>query len=236
MVNVLPPMVQLKRMALDLLFPRYCISCGREGDFVCEKCRASLPFITHPVCDKCGRTLSWKQECSRCIEGQNEIDGIRAPFAFEGLVRRSVHMLKYQNIKALAETFAVFLYDCLKANALSVDVLVPVPLHSKRLRERGYNQSGLLARELSRLSGLPFTEDHLIRCLHTPPQAQSSGVDERRNNIMNAFKCPDNKLQGKRVLLIDDVATSGSTLNTCAREMKSTGTKSVWGLVVALEL
>ena len=236
MVNVLPPMVQLKRMALDLLFPRYCISCGREGDFICEKCRASLSFITHPVCDKCGRTLSGEQKCSRCIEGQNEIDGIRAPFAFEGLVRQSIHMLKYQNIKALAATFAVFLYDCLMSNALSVDVLVPVPLHPKRLRERGYNQSGLLAHELGKLAELPVIEDHLIRCIHTPPQAQSSGIGERRNNIMNAFKCLDNKLQEKSVLLIDDVATSGSTLNTCARELKSAGVESVWGLVVALEL
>lgn len=236
MVNVLPPVVQLKRMALDLLFPRYCIGCGREGDFICAKCRVSLPFITPPVCEKCGRTLLGEQQCNRCIEGQNEIDGVRAPFAFEGLIRQSVHMLKYQNIKALAETFAVFLYNCLKSNALSVDTLVPVPLHSKRLRERGYNQSGLLARELGKLSGLPVIEDHLIRYLYTPPQAQSSGVGERRNNIMNAFKCLDNKLQGKRVLLVDDVATSGSTLNTCARELKSNGAKSVWGLVVALEL
>jgi ComF family protein len=236
MVNVLPPVIQLKRMALDLLFPRYCIGCGREGDFICERCRASLPLITPPVCEKCGRTLSGEQKCNRCIEGQDEIDFIRAPFAFEGLVRHAIHMLKYQNIRALAEMFAVFLHDCLRSNTLSVDLLVPVPLHPKRLRERGYNQSGLLARELGSLCGLPVTEDNLIRCLHTPPQAQSSGVGERRNNIINAFKCRDNSLQGKKVLLIDDVATSGSTLYTCARALKATGVESVWGLVVALEL
>jgi len=236
MVNVLPPVAQLKRIALDLLFPRYCIGCGREGDFICENCRSALTSITPPICNKCGRPLSGGRPCNRCIEEQNEIDGIRAPFAFEGLVRQSIHKLKYQNIRALAETFAAFLYDCLMNNVLSADVLVPVPLHPKRLRERGYNQSVLLARELGKLCSLPVIEDYLVRCLYTPPQAQSSGVVERRHNIMNAFKCLDNRLWGKNVLLLDDVATSGSTLNTCARELKSTGVASVWGLVLALEL
>jgi len=117
-----------------------------------------------------------------------------------------------------------------------VDVLVPVPLHPKRLRERGYNQSELLARELGKLCDLPVVDDCLFRRLNTPPQAQSSGVNERRYNIINAFSCRDNKLEGKSVLLIDDVATSGSTLNTCARELKYAGAASVQGLVVALEL
>ncbi len=236
MVNVLPPVAQLKRIALDLLFPRYCINCGREGDFICEQCRLLLTLITPPICDKCGRPLLGKRTCNRCISEQNYIDGIRAPFSFEGVVRRCIHKFKYENIRALAGSLSIFLYDCLQNNAVSADVIVPVPLHPKRLRERGYNQSGLLAHELGRLSGLPVIENHLVRCLHTLPQAQSSGVDERRHNIVNAFKCLDRRLQGKKVLVIDDVVTSGSTLNICARELKSTGAASVWGLAVALEL
>jgi ComF family protein len=236
MVNVLPPVAELKRIALDLLFPRYCINCGREGDFICEQCRLSLTCITPPICDKCGRPLSGKGTCNRCISEQNDIDGIRAPFSFEGLVRQCIHKFKYENIRALSGSLSIFLYDCLKNNAISADVIVPVPLHPLRLRERGYNQSGLLARELGRLSGLPVIENHLVRCLHTFPQAQSSGIDERRRNIENAFKCLDRRLQGKEVLVIDDVATSGSTMNICARELKANGVALVWGLVVALEL
>jgi ComF family protein len=233
---VLPPMAKLKRIALDLLFPRYCIGCGREGDFICARCQESLTFITPPICVKCGRPISKGTKCSQCIDERIMIDGIRAPFAFEGLVRQAVHKLKYQNIRALTGTFAMFLFDCMNKNALSADVLLPVPLHPKRLRERGYNQSYLLARELGRLCDLPVIDNYLIRCVNTPPQAQSSGVNERRKNIRNAFRCRDDSLDGKGVLLIDDVATSGSTLNTCAEELKSSGAASVWGLVVALEL
>ena len=233
---MLPPVAELKRIALDLLFPRYCINCGREGDFICDRCRRLLSLILPPVCKKCGRPLSAGPECDRCIEEQIELDGVRAPFAFDGLVRQAVHQLKYRNIRALAGTFAVFLKDCLDKHVINADVLVPVPLHPRRLRERGYNQSALLARELGRLSGLPVIENSLVRLMHTPPQAQSSGVDERRRNIAGAFKCLDDRFQGKRVLLIDDVATSGSTLNTCAVELKACGVVSVWGLVIALEL
>jgi ComF family protein len=236
MLNVLPPAAELKRIALDLLFPRYCIKCGREGNFICEKCHHWLTFITPPICVTCGRPLPDGEICDRCIDDRMEIDGIRAPFAFEDLVRQAIHKLKYQNLRALAKTFAVFLNYCYKSYTLPADVLVPVPLHPKRLRERGYNQSGLLAWELGKLCGLPVVDDCLVRHIHTPPQAQSSGISERRHNIRNAFKCLDRRLQGKRVLLIDDVSTSGSTLNTCAGELKSAGAASVWGLTAALEL
>ena len=229
-------MAQLKRIALDLLFPGHCVNCGREGEFICERCRPLLTFIATPVCTKCGRPVQAGQKCNRCIEEQDDIDGVRAPFSFEGLVRKSIHELKYRNIRALAATLAVFMYECLQTNHLSADVLVPVPLHPRRLRERGYNQSSLLARELGKFSGMPVLEDLLVKCLHTRPQAQSLDVDERRHNIKNAFKCTDNRLNGKKAILIDDVTTSGSTLNACASELKSTGVVSVWGLVTAIEL
>jgi predicted amidophosphoribosyltransferase len=169
---VLPPMAELKRIALDLLFPRYCIGCGREGDFICARCQKSLTFITPPICVKCGRPLLNGTKCGQCIDERIVIDGIRAPFAFEGLVRQAVHKLKYQNIRALASTFAMFLFDCMNKNTLSADVLLPVPLHTKRLRERGYNQSYLLAHELGMLCDLPVIDNYLVRCVNTPPQAQ----------------------------------------------------------------
>ena len=235
-VNVLPQMAQLKRMALDLLFPSHCINCGREGEFICEHCRPLLTFISTPVCTKCGRPILTGQACSRCVEEWNDIDGVRAPFSFEGLVRKSIHELKYRNIRALAATLALFMYECLQNNNLAADVIIPVPLHPKRLRERGYNQSSLLARELGKLCGIPVVENLLIKCLHTRPQAQSLGVDERRQNIKNAYKCVDKRYEGNSILLVDDVTTSGSTLNACASELKSTGVVSVWGLVTAIEL
>jgi ComF family protein len=114
--------------------------------------------------------------------------------------------------------------------------MVPVPLHHKRLRERGYNQSHLLAQELSKLTGLPLADNCLIRKRHTPPQARTTTVDERQSNVADAFSCRDRRLENKQVLLIDDVSTSGSTLDACAQALKAAGASSVWGLVLAREV
>ena len=115
------------------------------------------------------------------------------------------------------------------------EVLAPVPLHRKRYKERGYNQSALLARELGKLTGLPVVTDGLVRRQHTPSQARTASVDARRQNVIDAFSSPEGRLTKKRVILIDDVATSGATLNACARALKASGIDAVWGLVVAIE-
>jgi ComF family protein len=128
------------------------------------------------------------------------------------------------------------MYDYYKGNPVPGDCLVPVPVHANRLRERGYNQSALLARGLGRLSSLPVVADSLIRRRYTPPQARSSGIKERHNNVSDAFACRDGGLRGKGVILIDDVSTSGATLNACAVALKAAGALTVWGLVIALEL
>ena len=122
------------------------------------------------------------------------------------------------------------------SKTLFPEVLVPVPLHRKRWRERGYNQSALLAQELGRLSGFPVVEDCLVRHSYTPPQARSAGVSERRKNVADAFSCLDSRLEGKQVVLIDDVSTSGATLNACAKVLKAAGAATIWGLSDALEL
>jgi ComF family protein len=144
--------------------------------------------------------------------------------------------LKYRNLRVIAPTLAGFLYDYLLKNPIPVDVLVPVPVHKKRERERGYNQSALLARELGRNCGIPVVEDSLVRQVFTPPQARSASAVERQKNVADVFICSDRRLQGKRVLLVDDVSTSGATLNAGAGVIKKSGAVAVWGLVVALEL
>ncbi|MFA5375353.1 MAG: phosphoribosyltransferase family protein [Dehalococcoidia bacterium] len=113
---------------------------------------------------------------------------------------------------------------------------MPVPIHKRRLRERGYNQSSLLAQRLSRMTNIPVVEDVLIRTKHTPSQAKSDSVDQRRKNIRNAFRCVNHDISGKRILLIDDVCTSGATLNSCAASLKSAGAASVWGFTLAKEI
>ena len=131
---------------------------------------------------------------------------------------------------------AGFLHDFLHENPLPGDVLVPVPVHRKRERERGFNQSSLLSHELGRLNGLPVIDDCLVRRTYTPPQARTSNVIDRLENVAGAFACVDARLRGRQVILIDDVSTSGATLNACAGVLKSAGAAAVWGLVLALEL
>jgi ComF family protein len=165
-----------------------------------------------------------------------EIDGIRSPFLFSGVIRKAIHEFKYRNLKAIAPLLASFLSDFLLENPIPGDVLVPVPIHGKRQRERGYNQSSLIAHELSLINKVPLINDCLIRKVNTPPQVRTASAMERRKNIADAFACADGRLKGKQVLLIDDVSTSGATLNTCAGVLKAAGAASVWGLTVALEI
>lgn len=151
-------------------------------------------------------------------------------------MRQSIHQLKYGQLRALATPLAQLLSDYLSASPVTGEVLVPVPLHKKRLRERGYNQSVLLAKELGRLTHLPVVDDCLIRERHTPPQVRTLNVEERRSNVAGVFTCRDDRLRDKQVLLVDDVSTSGATLDACAVALKAVGAASVWGLVLAREI
>jgi ComF family protein len=239
MATVLPPIVNLKRVALNLLFPRWCINCGKEGEYICGDCRLLFKAIIPPVCIRCGRPQtedSTSGECSGCTGWQTRIDGIRAPFLFDGVMRDVVHEFKYRNLRALASELAALMHGYLTMNPIPGNVLVPVPMHPRKLRERGYNQSVLLAQELGKLAHFPVVEDCLVRRKYTPSQARSFNIIERRNNVTGAFACRDGRLRGKQVILIDDVSTSGATLNMCAGVLKSAGAAAVWGLVIALEL
>ena len=233
---MLPQLTKLKGIALDLLFPRWCVGCGREGDFICPACLKSLPHINPPLCPRCGQPQLNAVICPVCVGWPASIEGIRAPFKFDGAIRRAIHEFKYNNLRAMAALLGQRLGDYLAANPLPAEVLVPVPLHRKRLRERGYNQSRLLALELAGLSGLPLVDDCLVRQRCTTPQIRTPDVDERRRNVADAFACRDRRLEDRAVLLIDDVATSGATLDACARTLKEAGASSVWGLVLAKEI
>ncbi len=233
---MLPPLIGLKKAALDLLFPRWCIGCGREGDYICDSCRQMLSVISPPICPRCGRPQSEGELCPGCVDWQAGIDGIRSPFLFDGLIRQAVHELKYRNLRALASPLAELMYDYLIKNPLPGEVLVPVPLHRKRYRERGYNQSALLALELGKLTGLPVIENCLVRQSYVLPQARAASVGERHENVAGAFACRDGRLRGKGVILVDDVSTSGATLDACAGVLKSAGAAEIRGLTLALEL
>lgn len=233
---MLPQVAKLRRVALDLVYPKWCLGCGKEGSFICDSGYQALPRIMSPLCPRCGKPQPSGILCSTCVSWQAAIDGIRSPFRFDGLIREAVHQLKYKNLRALAEPLAKLLGDYLATNPIAGEVLVPVPLHPKRLRERGYNQSNLLAQELGKLSNLPVIDNCLIRQRPASPQTRTPTVAERKSNVADAFTCRDDRLKDKQVLLIDDVATSGATLDACAVALKAGGAISAWGLTLAREV
>jgi ComF family protein len=233
---VLPRLIDIKRAALDLFFPQRCLGCGGEGELICPECLKALPRIIPPVCPRCGKPQPSGILCAGCIGRQSDIEGIRSPLKFEGTAREAVHQFKYKNLRSLSLPLAALLKEYLQLYPLPLQVLVPVPLHPRRYRERGYNQSALLARELGKMMAVPVEEDCLARSKYILPQARTKSVEERRYNIKEAFYCRSSVLMNKKVVLVDDVATSGATLEACATALRYSGTLSVWGLVLAREL
>jgi ComF family protein len=243
MASVLPQLSQIKGAALDFLFPRFCVGCGKEGSFVCAACLASLKRIENPVCSRCGiplvsagSSVNNAPLCANCAGWAADIDSIRSPFEFDGAMRKTVHEFKYRNLRAISGQLAQLLAEYLSDHPIDYDVIVPVPLHPKRLRERGYNQAGLLSGDLSKLTGVPVNDTSLIRRVYNVQQAKTAGLAERHKNVIGIFSIIDVDLHQKKVLLIDDVTTSGATLNACAAVLKASGVYSVRGLTLAREI
>jgi ComF family protein len=153
----------------------------------------------------------------------------------EGAIREAVHSLKYHGVRAAAPQLGQLLAQYLEGHPMPGDVLVPVPLHPRRLRRRGYNQSALLAREVSKLTSLPVKEELLVRVKDTPPQVEAASLEDRRKNVAGSFECVGD-VRGQAVLLVDDVVTSGTTMAACAAALKSAGATSVWGLALARQV
>lgn len=231
-------LVDLREFTLDLLFPRYCLGCGIEGSYLCHRCLRKLPYLSPLSCPKCGLPLGKKAFCPRCeeISAAGGLDSLYSVCRFEGILRKAILLLKYNNYRALAPVLAEQIYSFIKVAGLKADAIVPVPLHSDRLRERGYNQSSLLARHLSKLCGIPVIEGCLLRKVNTRPQVRTSSREERMRNVQGAFTCKNMEFKGSSVILFDDVCTTGATLNACAAALKEGLTGPVHGLTLAREI
>ncbi|MCL4534984.1 MAG: ComF family protein [Bacteroidetes bacterium] len=160
------------------------------------------------------------------------LQGLRAAFFFDGPLRQGIHRFKYRGVRSLAAPLAQLLLPTLDALPWSFDVVVPVPLHPARQRQRGYNQSVLLAAELGRQRGLAVVTSAISRTRNTPPQMELSAA-ERQANVAGVFAGRPGALDGQRVLLLDDVGTTGSTLDACAMGARQAGAAEVYALVLA---
>ncbi len=219
----------------DLLYPPRCVSCQANTAWFCANCKAELSYIKPPVCHKCGYPIAKQTPfCHQCQTNPlNYLDAIRSAAFFDyGSLKTAIHKFKYQGVKILYKDFASMLADCYSDYQLNSDVIVPVPLHKSRYKERGYNQAALLAQGLSKLIELPVNRKALIRHRITKTQ-MTLKAKERKINVSNAFVCRSTSLAGKKILLIDDVCTTGATLDACAQALKQTNVRAVYGLTLA---
>jgi ComF family protein len=231
----------LLNLFLDLVFPPRCIGCGRVDHQICPQCRESIPWLEPPFCARCSRPVTIPEAasldesevlCEVCATEPLRLEGIRAVADHAGVMRKAVHALKYEGQTSLARPLAALMVSATSKHGLyPVDGIVPVPLHPRRLRERGYNQATLIARELARTLSLPILEDALVRSRATKTQTQLSAA-ERRVNVVDAFTAEAAGLAGRSLLLVDDVCTTGSTLQACADALRGAGASSVYALTL----
>ena len=216
---------------LDLLYPPHCVACGAGGAWLCGACIQSIPYVGAVVCGHCGCALARPGLCGRCQSGTSCLAAVRSVAYHRSPLREAVHALKYEGLRKLAEPLADLLAAGWPYFAATIDVIVPVPLHVARLRQRGYNQALLLAKELGNRLGLPLETTCLKRSVDTRSQVGLSPA-ERWENVRDAFDCAADALRGVSVLLIDDVYTTGATLEACAWALLQAGVGEVWALTL----
>ena len=205
--------------------------CRREGSYLCANCETDLPPLQKPFCFLCASPRV-PQLCESCRRSAPAFDSVRAPYEFRDSARSIIHDLKYRNVRIAVPYIARLLAEYLERNPYPVDAYCPVPLHPRRERSRGFNQSELIAQHLSKLSGVPVDTIALRRTRNTPPQVSMQSPGDRHSNIADAFECPSD-IEGRRYMLIDDVVTTGSTMSACAETLKNAGAANVWGIAFA---
>ena len=216
---------------LDLVYPPRCPGCGSMGAVLCASCQARIEPPPAPACIRCGHPAPTENLCPTCRATPSHLDRIAASAVFAPPLREAIHELKYNNGRALARPLGARMVAYWREHGFGADVIVPVPLHKARLAERGYNQSALLARVLGQATGIPLDEKAVVRHKATQQQALLSAV-ERRENVKDAFSCRDN-VAGRRIVLVDDVTTTGATLEACAAALRAGGASGVWAYTLA---
>ena len=224
---------------LDIIFPRRCAVCDTilswgEGE-ICKECKCNIEYSFGPTCFKCGKPVREEEEyCFDCKEKEHFYRQGAALFSYE-YIRLSLYRFKYAGRKEYAKFYgkqmAIFLEK--KRTIWQAQALVPVPLHRKRQKKRGYNQAELIARELSAYWGIPVITDLVIRCKNTRPMKQIVGTD-RQNNLKKAFKLGANDVKLNTIIIIDDIYTTGSTIDAVSKVCMDAGIKNVYFMTVSI--
>ena len=231
---------KLSLIIRDILFPPCCAACqaplsAQRGDRLCHDCLESIRLIEPPVCAVCGQPFHGPQgtghTCGQCIKNPPSFNTARSVFQYQGSVRTLIHRIKYNDDGYALRALSSLAMEYMLPDHLKPDMVIPVPLHSKRLRKRGFNQSLRLARTI--FPHIPLGMDLLIRTFNTKPQTELS-MKERPGNVRNAFEVASHLPEGvKTILLLDDVYTTGATVRACAKTLKKAGAKEIHVFTVA---
>ena len=249
-----------KEFILDILFPKFCLNCGEEGNYLCQDCFSLTDISERQYCPFCHppRIVLDGKTCPSCRKTK-KLNGLYSAVPYDNyIIKKLIHQFKYSYIKELAKPLADLIKIHLsnlnnlnlvrnsedknklekegisnRAKSFSGFILIPVPLHKKRLKERGFNQSEEIAKELSKILEIPALNDVLIKTKQTFNQVDLK-KEERERNIKGAFFCQKRELiANRKILLVDDVFTTGSTMEESARILKEAGAAQVWGITVA---
>lgn len=220
--------------ALDLLFPPVCGGCGKQGSCWCTDCQKRVNILDGILCDVCGLPQDKSGVCRACLAERPHFRALRAWSVFSAPVQPALHRLKYRRDVSMGDAFAFQMAPFVKSLNWQIDVVIPIPLGRQRLKERGYNQVGMIAKPLALALGMRYAPDGLVRRKETRTQVGLTKL-ERKANVQNAFQA-GRGMNGKSVLVMDDVSTTGSTLSAGAEALYSAGARDVYALTVARAL
>jgi len=219
--------------ALDWIYPPLCAACGMPGYRLCPECQSKIRFISGRMRNSSDRTILLHTKSGyHDQEGHSAFTAVKPLAIYEGVIRECIHALKYENNQSLGELFSDWLADLVHDEGWDIDLVMPVALSDQRVRQRGYNQSALIARPLAARLHQPYSSFGLKRIRNTPSQVGLS-AEERRQNVAGAFRALREIVNEKHVLLVDDVLTTGATLEACTSALNTAGVRAIYCVTVA---
>jgi len=229
-------LVNFANFLLNILFPKFCLGCKKEGSYLCQDCLATIEIMEYLFCPGCQKRVLSGRPCKSC-QRFLKLDGLYFAASYQNyLIKELLNKFKYGPlIKELVEPLTSLIithFLILGKQNFSEFSLVPIPLEKRRLGWRGFNQAEEIAKELAEYLKIPLFTKALIKIKKTLPQVEAKDKNQRKENIIGAFFCKNN-VKDKKILLVDDVYTTGATMNEVARILKKAGAKKVWGVVVA---
>jgi len=232
--------LQIKRKAFDILFPAICLNCQKEGTWICQNCLSIIEILEYRYCPFCKERVFEKGTCKK-HRGKN-LNGLFFAVSYKNsLVKKLIKKFKYPpflkelalSLSSLIITHFILSGNKIIFNDQETSLFIPVPLFPSKKRWRGFNQSEEIVKELSSFLKISYQSNNLIKIKKTQPQVELSR-EERERNIKNSFKIKNPlEIQGKRIFLVDDIFTSGATMEECSRVLKKAGAKQVWAAVIA---